>query len=274
MAQPINYSIPTQSPLEAFTQGFQVTDAIRQRQVQQQQARAKQQALASIMQDRSPENLSRIALQFPELADQITKSQSILNDAQKASDITWKTQALSAIRNGRMDLAKQMVSERAVALRNSGKEQEAKATEDVLKAVGDNPEIADSILSMQLSVLAPEAYKNTFGQKADITSFQKDLIAAGIDPASPEGRAKAGEYVSLKTDPIVEIETPSGGKFVGRQSEYYRRYGGGAAAPTPKAMPRPGEKRGGYEFLGGDPANKNNWRKAGDGGGNASGGFR
>lgn len=274
MPEPYNYIIPQQSPLEAFGQSFQVFDAIRQRQAQQQQAETKRQALSSVMTDRSPENLSRIALMFPELADQIKQSQSILNDAQKQTDINWQTQVLSAIRNGRMDLAKQLAGERAIALRNSGKEQDAKAIDDLVNAVGDNPEIADSILSMNLSVLAPDAYKNTFGQKADLTGFQKDLAAAGIDPASEEGRAKSSEYVKLKIDPIVEMETPNKGKFVGPQSEYYRRYGSNAPAPTVKAMPRPGERRGGYEYIGGDPANKANWRKVGDGGGNASGGFR
>lgn len=274
MPDPYNYSIQMQSPLQAFSDAFQVTNAVRQQQAQQQQQEVKRKALASVMTDRSPENLSRIALMFPELADQIKSSQSILNDAQKQTDISWQTQVLSAIRNGRMDLAKSMAADRATALRNSGKEQDAKAIDDIVQAVGDNPEIADSILSMNLSVLAPDAYKNTFGQKADLTSFQKDLAAAGIDPASEEGRAKSREYVELKTDPIVEMETPSGGKFVGRQAEYYRRYGGNAPAPTVKAMPRPGERRGGYEYIGGDPANKANWRKVGDGGSNASGGFR
>jgi hypothetical protein len=40
--------------------------------------------------------------------------------------------------------------------------------------------------------------------------------------------------VQLKIDPIVEMETPDQGKFVGPQSEYYRRYGTGA---SPNKLP-------------------------------------
>lgn len=276
MPDPYNYSLNLQSPLQAFAQGFQMTNAVRQQEQQRAQAQAQGEALRSIFTDRSPENMARVLLIHPELKEQITSSQSVLNDAQKKEDITFKTQLLTAYNGNRPEVATQLMEQRRAALANTpGKEQEAKALGDVMEAVKDNPEIAKNILSMQLAALDGDAYKAVFGGGQDLTSFQKDLVAAGIDPKSPEGLQRSQEFVTLKTDPIVEMETPSGGKFVGSRSEYYARYGGGAPAPTPKAPPRVGEVRNGYEFLGGNPADKSNYRKA-QGGQTAtpSGGFR
>jgi hypothetical protein len=93
------------------------------------------------------------------------------------------------------------------------------------------------------------------------TAFQKDLKAGGIDPESEEGRKKARQFAELKIDPIVEMETPSGEKFVGRESVYFSLYGINAEKPQAKALPKVGDVRGGYQFTGGDPADKSNWIK-------------
>ena len=111
--------------------------------------------------------------------------------------------------------------------------------------------------------------------KIELTSFQKDMAAGGIDVNSEEGRKKARQYAELKIDPIVEMETPSGEKFVGRESVYFSQYGGNAEKPKVKALPKVGEVRNGYKFTGGDPSNKSNWVKTGGGQtGAPSGGFR
>jgi len=265
-----------------FMQGLQFAQQQQAAQEQQRQAQwaAQQakQAMQTVYDNPTPENISRFYMQYPEYKKQFEESRAPLNDAAKAEDLGVSTRALVLLGNGKIDEVASMLGGRVGALKNTpGKETEAKALEAVIQIIKTDPQAGKQLLGMKIAAADPDLYKTVFGQ-SDMTGFQKDLMAAGIDPNSEEGRAKASEYVSLKTDPIVQMETPSHGEFIGRQSEYYRRYGGDAPAPTPKAVPKPGEVRNGYQFNGGDPANKANWSKvaAGQGGGvsNGTGSFR
>lgn len=175
MPDPYNYSINLQSPLQAFSEGFQATNAVRQQQAQQAQAQAQREALQSISTDRSLENMARILLVHPELKDQITSSQSVLNDAQKKEDILFKTQLLTAYNGGKPEVGLQLLEQRRAALANTpGKEQEAKALADITEAVRDNPDLAKNILSMQLSALDPDGYKTVFGAGGGIADLDKN----------------------------------------------------------------------------------------------------
>jgi len=264
-----------------FMQGLQLGQQQRKLELQQQQAQQRaqqmQQDIAAWRGDMSPERTANLLMQYPELKDQITSARTVLSDAAKKDSLGFMSKALMLSRAGADDRFMEFVNQRAGALRAAGKEDAAKEMEASLGVWKLDKKAGEGMLSLGIAAEDPDLYKTVFGQ-SDMTGFQKDLMAAGIDPNSEEGRAKATEYVSLKTDPIVQMETPSHGEFIGRQSEYYRRYGGGAPAPTPKAVPKPGEVRNGYQFNGGDPANKANWSKvaAGQGGGvsNGTGSFR
>ena len=265
-----------------FMQGLQFAQQQQAAQEQQRQAQwaAQQakQAMQTVYDNPTPENISRFYMQYPAYKKQFEESRAPLNDAAKADDLGFSSRALVLLNNGKTDEVSTMLQGRADALKNTpGKETEAQALDAVIQIIKSDPQAGKQLLGMKIAAADPNLYKTVFGQ-SDMTGFQKDLVAAGIDPNSEEGRAKASEYVSLKTDPIVQMPTPSGGQFVGRQSEYYRMFGGDAPAPTPKAVPKPGEVRNGYQFNGGDPANKANWSKAaagqGGGVGNGTSGFR
>ena len=210
---------------------------------------------------------------YPEYKEQFESARKPLTDAAKADDLDFSSRAMILLSNDKTEEADRLLQDRITALKNTpGKEQEAAATEAIAKAIKADPKMGRQIFGMKIAAADPDLYKTVFAQ-ADMTGFQKDLLAAGIDPNSEQGKAKAAEYVGLKVDPIVQMPTPSGGQFVGKQSEYYRMFGQNAPAPQPKELPKVGEVRNGYRFNGGDPANKSNWSK-GDAGSNASGGFR
>jgi len=270
---------PQESFQSAFRFGAQIAaqqraqeQAMVQQQQEQQQAQAAREAMQMVYDNPTPENISRFYLAYPAYKEHFEAARKPLTDAAKADDIDFSSRALSLLSNGNTDAVDKLMQERIVALKNTaGKEQEAAATEALAKTIKADPKMGKQLFAMKLAAADPDLYKTIFGQ-ADMTGFQKDLAAAGIDPNSEEGRAKAAEYVSLKTDPIVQMPTANGGQFIGRQSEYYRMFGQGAPAPQPKATPRVGEVRGGFRFNGGDPGNKSNWSKEGTGG-NAGGTF-
>ncbi len=245
MAQPFDYSIA--SPTAAFQQAYTFGKVAQQQEAAQAEAarkaeRAKQAkaALQSIANDRSPENLARQLMLFPELKEQVAASESILSEAEKTSANQLRAEVLSLYKAGNKDAARARIETQMNAYKNTpGKEKEAAASEALLKSFDVNPDSVILPMSIQLAQSDEKLYKTLF-ENADLTGFQKDLIAAGVDPKSPKGLALSESYVANKADPLVEIETPNGGKFVGPRSEYFKRYGGNA--PAPNTIPAPATK--------------------------------
>lgn len=245
MAQPFDYTIA--SPTQAFQQGYAFGNVLQQREAAQaaaeqkalraQQAKA---ALQSIANDRSPENIAKNLLLFPELKEQVETSESILSEAEKTAANQLRSEVISLFKGGNKDAARARLEAQAAAYKNTpGKEKEAAASEALLKSFDVNPDSVILPMSIQLAQSDEKLYKTLF-ENADLTAFQKDLVAAGVDPKSPKGLALSESYVANKADPLVEIETPNGGKFVGPRSEYFRRYGGNA--PAPNTIPAPATK--------------------------------
>ena len=275
---PLPFLANMPDPGQAFLQAFNQARAQRDQQIAQQSRQAQYaQWIQRLQQDRSPETMSQFMLQFPEQADAIKKAFEPIDEANKQSRLGYSTQVLSALDRGDTDTAKSIAQSLYDAAKNTpGQEQFAKELEFGLGLMDTNPEQLKVGLAVAISTLNPEIYKTLYAAKSgELTGFQKDLIAAGVDPTSEEGRAKAKEFVSLKVDPIVQMPTPNGGQFIGRQSEYYRMFGQGAPAPQPKGIPPVGTVKNGYRFNGGDPAKPGNWSKVeGGGSSNATGGFR
>lgn len=265
---PFIASIP--DPGQAFLQSF---NAARQQRAQQDQMLAQQQAQQARQQqyaqwvqrlrtDRSPQAMSEFMLQFPEQAEAIKKAFEPIQEAEKQGQIGFYGSVLSALDRGDKAFAKQQAEQMLAAAKNTtGKEQFAKELEYGIELLDSNPDALRDSLASTVFTLDPERYKALYA-KDDMTGFQKDLRAAGIDPNSEEGLAKARQFAELKTDPIVQMPTPTGGQFIGKQSEYYRLFGDGAPPPKVKQPPKVGEVRNGFAFTGGDPGDKNNWVKA------------
>ena len=261
-------------PGEAFQQAFQQAQEKRKVASRQQQYL---QAVQGLVKDRSPEAMARFALMFPEQGKAVQEVFGNLSAEQKKSRFQQSSQVLTMLEAGDTEGAKAYANQVLTAAKNTpGQAEYAKGLEYGLGLLDKNPEAAKAALANNAYHLDPDGYKALMAtDKAELTGFQKDLIAAGVDPTSEEGRGKAKEYVSLKVDPIVQMPTPSGGQFIGRQSEYYRMFGGGAPAPQVKAIPTVGEVKNGYRFNGGDPGKPANWPKVeGGGSGNTTGGFR
>ncbi|MCH9834334.1 hypothetical protein K0U83_01670, partial [bacterium] len=187
MADPYNYTIA--SPMEAFQKSYAFGQAMSQQEAErakqeaaQQRAQQVQGALQSIATDRSPENIARNLLLFPELKDQITASESVLGEAERRSANTLRAEVISLARAGNTTAARERLATQAQAYANTpGKEREAQAAQALLQAFDKNPEAVILPMTIQLAQSDEKLYGTLFGQ-AELTSFQKNLMAAGIDP--------------------------------------------------------------------------------------------
>jgi hypothetical protein len=279
MADPFNYNIA--SPMAAFEGSYNFAQAQEQKQRAELAAREKQAqqlieqqkvqtALESIMKDRTPENLARNLLLVPSIKEQVLASESILSEAEKTANNQFRAEVIGLAKSGNIDAAKARLTVQAEGYRNTpGKEKEAAAAQALLKTWDINPESVILPMTIQLAESNKDLYKILF-DAGELTEFQKNQVAAGINPKSPQGIAQSQQFLELKIDPIVEMVTPDNVKFVGPRSEYFRRYGPNAQEPVVKAPPTVGEVRGGFKFNGGNPADKNNWSKVATSGGKTS----
>jgi hypothetical protein len=260
---PLPFLASMPDPGQAFMQSFQA--ARQQRLAQEQQAQQQQmyaQWIQRLQADPSAENMAAFSLQMPQESKAVEAVFSKLTAEQKKSRFNQSSTALQMLEAGDVESAKKYGQQILTAAKaTAGQEEYAKALEYNLELLDKNPAAAKLGIAKSTYYLDPEGYKALY-EKDSLTGFQKDLQAAGIDPTSEEGMAKARQFVELKTDPLVEMQTPDQGKFVGQRSEYYRRYGTGAPPPRIKQPPRVGEVRNGYAFTGGDPGVQSNWVKA------------
>jgi hypothetical protein len=213
----------------------------------------------------TPGKLANLYLRHKSLKDGLDSYTKTLSEANQGTTRDFAVKAFGLNLSDNTDGILNLFDQYATAAETSNLPEVAQTMKDA-KAVFATLKTPESREALIGSVLAGsgkdglEIYKELFKQ-GKLTSFQQNLRAAGIDENSPEGIEKARQFVDLQIDPIVEMVTPNGEKFVGRESAYFNRFGTNAAAPKVKAPPRVGEVRNGYKFSGGDPADKSNWVK-------------
>jgi hypothetical protein len=210
MAEPYNYNIA--SPTDAFQKSYAFGDAITQRQQQDAQAQAarvraqqSKAALESIVTDRSPENISRNLLLFPELKEQITASESVLNEAQRTADNQFRAEIIGLAKGGNIDAARARLSVQAEGYANTpGKEKQAAAAQALLKTFDINPDSVILPMTIQLAQSDEKLYKTiTEGPTGLDTPFLKELVAEGLKPGTPEFKAALQE--KRAGDPYIAV---------------------------------------------------------------------
>lgn len=221
-----------------FLAGMQAAQQAKQQREQQQQAMARaqqmQQDVAAWMADMSPPKTAALIMNYPEIKEQITSSQAVLNDAAKRDRLDFASRALMLSRAGQTDAVKAMAQQRVDAYRNAGKEREAAEAEAMLKAWELDPRVGEGALALDIATGDPELYKNLFAK-----SEKPYEVVPGVG-------------VVLKRD--IEAAIAAGDK--GTVDVYQE----GATATNPKT----GQK---LMLKGGK------WVPAGGGSGNATGGF-
>lgn len=254
MAQPYNYSLNIGSPFEAFTQGMQVGGAARATEQQvAEQARATDQrtrlnrALSLLGPDATYADYMAQVRANPDLAEVLLGQQQQFTTARRNALFNVGSEAFTLLRpnlDGAIDpeRAAMLLETNATAFENSGETDVANQLRDAARGVRSNPETGRTVLGTMLAFSDPERFRSisqAMGGEQEMTTFQKDLLAAGIDPNSQSGRDLSRQYVEGRADPIVEIVTPDGtGIFRGPFSEYSRRYGTAnvGASDTPPAQ--------------------------------------
>lgn len=195
----------------AFAQGFQFTDALRQRQAAQQKAEMEaqqkqqrqaslQQAIQGIKSNPTPQAFADFYLQFPEMEEQMKSYRSTLADGDKATLTGAAREAIVAQRTGQSPAP--VYRRYAEAAKNSNRPDLAKQFEDAAAMAESSADGADLTARMFYQSIDPNGYKAIFEGQYD-TAFLKELAAEGLEPGTPEYQAAL--KAKREGDPFIVV---------------------------------------------------------------------
>lgn len=178
MAQPFDYTFKQQGdPFGSTMKGVETalgmaTYAAKQKEAQSKAALQEQELeLAKNMQlelgalARNPNatatDFTQMMIKYPSLSKDLEKSWGVLSAEQKNNEVSYGSQVLFALEGNQPDMAKNLINERITALRNSGREEDAKKQEILLGVIDTNPDVAKVSTNLSLvAALGPEKYQD------------------------------------------------------------------------------------------------------------------
>lgn len=202
MAQPFDYTFKQQGdPFGSTMKGVETALGLANYAAKQKEALAgaalKEQELKNV-QDMQGElatlakkpnavatDFTQIMIKYPALSKDLEKSWSVLSTEQKDNEVRYGSQVLFALEGSQPDMAKNLINERIAALRNAGREDEAKKQEVLLGIIDTNPDAAKVSTNLSLvAAMGPEKYQILRGKIED------------------EKRATAGEARTAEKAPL------------------------------------------------------------------------
>jgi hypothetical protein len=256
MVQPVNYAQLAggfQAPQEAFLNTIKLREAYLQQQSAREQARRMEMDLADYTSAPTPQKLADLHLKYPALKESLNAYTQTLSDADRKTTTEFATQAFGLNRAGKTEDVLSLFDRYITGAEASGRTDIARVMKDAKETYSkiEDQNAREGLIGSVLAGTGKDGLDlydkiwNASGSN-ELTAFQKNLVAAGIEPNSERGRQMAEQFAVNQADPLVELETPSGGKFVGPRSEYFRIYG--ADAPRPNVVPSP-KSQAEYEAL-------------------------
>jgi hypothetical protein len=224
--QPINYGVqiadPTQAFLGAFQTGASIQEArLRQEQQQQQMANQKliQEGLAKLRQPgATTEDVSNLAMILPkDQSETIIKAWALKTDAQKQNSLNQAGKVVSAFFAGENEIAKQLINDQAVAMRNSGNEEGAKFLETWRGVTEVNPTASQNFFTAELlrlpggekiveNIIKLNVERRAEAQgKPTLAKLEAEAIKAGVeaDFARPTAEAQLAKIKAESLAPSV-----------------------------------------------------------------------
>jgi len=163
---PANYAVDVQSPFESALGGFKIGAGMAEVQAAQQkrdielkalqQAQLRQTELADLFKNpnATSADYAKVTAFLPKDQAKIVQDNFTAQTAeQQAQTLRQGAQVYTAIKSGNLDVAEMQLKEQAAALRNSGKEQQAKAYDDVSNLIRLNPTGAQATIGLLVAAL-------------------------------------------------------------------------------------------------------------------------
>jgi hypothetical protein len=209
--QPIDYATNVQSPFEAALGGFKLGSDVATIQATQQKrelertalekAQEKQTELENLFKDptATAEDYARVTAFLPkDQAEGVRKSFEMMTGEQQQTRLAQSGQIFSALKAGQPEIAKNLLKDQALALRNSGRENDAKAAETYLQLIELNPIGAQTTIGLMMAQLPGgkeylENVDKTLGTMRAEAKAPSELIEAKAKADKAEADAKTAQ---------------------------------------------------------------------------------
>jgi len=204
MAQPFDYGVNIPDPAQAFKQAFEMGAVITNQRLAQEEAQKKQllqTELANLY-----KNPNATATDYARVAAFLPKEQAAIvqqgferkTKEQQQTDLLMGGQVYSAIKAGSPDIAERLLTEKATALRNSGRENEAKAAENALELIKLKPELAQATIGLYMAKLPGGTEFLTNADKALATIRAEELQPAALKRALAEADKALADAITAQ----------------------------------------------------------------------------
>lgn len=214
--EPLNYKLDVQNPFDNAIKGYQVGAGLADMQLKRDDAQLKREELVrqrelqiqmqkdlgalSQMQNPTARDYATVMTRYPQISEHLKKGFDILQPEQQRAKVDTATQAYAALNAGQPEIAAGLLERQAEAYRNSGNEQEAKATSTMAQLIRLSPQTAKTTGGLYLSsVMGADKFAATFpalGKEsrdaarepdesrklsADADKARADAVKAGVD---------------------------------------------------------------------------------------------
>lgn len=181
------------SPQNAMLEGLKFGAGMRELQdkraaddaaaVQRQQ---EQTDMAELAQNPTAANIAAFSVKYPKYSEQMKRGWDMVNPSERQAKLEHATQVYSAFNADKPEIALKLMRDQAAALRNSGDERGAGATEAMANLFEHDPTFAKIQTGKILGAMAgPEKFAETFakmGEEARAQELQPDAVKkAGAD---------------------------------------------------------------------------------------------
>ena len=212
---PINYAVDVQSPFEAALGGFKLGAGVAEveaNRAARERALTAQTALGDLF-----KNPNATAADYARVTAFLPKDQAAIvqqgfeaqTKEQQQNTLKEGTQVYTAIKSGNLPVAEMRLTERARALREAGKEQEAQGFDDLSNLIRMNPTGAQATIALTIAGLpgGKEFLENA--DKALSTQREEALAPAKLQEAlakATQEEQKALNAVATARDDIAKAE--------------------------------------------------------------------
>ena len=226
MAQPFDYGVNIPDPAQAFKQAFEMGTVITQQRLAQEEAQKKQllqTELANLYKNpnASATDYARVAAFLPkDQAEIVTKGFERKTKEQQQNDLLMGGQVYSAIKAGSLDIAERLLTQKATALRNSNRENEAVAAENALELIKLKPEIAQATIGLYMAKLPGGTEYLTNADKALSTIRAEALAPVALREAlAKANKAEADAITAQATATNAPEQARAAAALVKAQAE-------------------------------------------------------
>lgn len=230
MVKPYDYSIDVPDPVQAFGESYALgakfaeSQAKREaaqaeaviKQQQQQAAIRAQQEVDALYTNPNPlaADFARVSSLLPkDQAENVRKGWEILSDEKKQTKLAQSGQVFSALRANAPDIAIKLLEEQAVANRNAGREEEAKAAETYIRIINVDPKRAADNIGTMLAVVpggeriiesaAKSAEMRRADEMAPITVRKETALSAEAEEKAKQAAIKSR---FAESDAVIDLE--------------------------------------------------------------------